>query len=119
MADQGNLSVQINELPRRTLHQADPVPWGDREAVLKWIDREIGKLQAIRQIYQEKEILEREASQARLALPPKEAMEKILRYETSNSRQLYKARVELERLKCLRRGEAAPPPIKVEVSHAG
>lgn len=50
------------------------------------------------------------------SLPGKEAVDKILRYETAIERQLYKAISELERLQGRRRGEVAPPTINVEVS---
>lgn len=62
------------------------------------------------------EHLELDAKIASLALPPKEAMEKILRYETAIDRQLYRAMGELERLQRQRRGEAVLPPIKVQIS---
>ena len=50
------------------------------------------------------------------SLPSKEAVDKILRYETAIERQLYRAISELERLQRRRRGEMAPPTINVEVS---
>ena len=119
MADQGHLSAQVNDLVLRTLPLAQSVPWGNREMALQWIDREIGRLDAIREMYQKKETLELEALKASLALPPREVLEKILRYETTISRQLYKAMAELERLQRLRRGEPVPPAINVEVSNEG
>ena len=119
VADQGHLSAQVNDLLLRTFPQARIVPWGNREAVLEYIDREIGRLQTVQEIYQQKEILELEALQASLALPPKEALDKILRYETTNSRQLYKAMAELERCQRMRRGEPVLPAINVEISNEG
>ena len=56
---------------------------------------------------------------ASLDLPPSEALDKILRYETTISRQLYKAVAELERLQGFRKGELVPPPINVEVCKEG
>jgi len=119
LADQGHLSAPVNELLLRTLPQARIVPWGNQEAALEYIDREIGRLQKVQQIYQEKETFELEALKASLALPSKEVLDKILRYETTISRQLYKAMAELERLQRMRRGEPVPPPINVEVSKEG
>ena len=119
LANQGHLSDQVNNLLLRTFPQADRVPWGNRKAALQWVDREIGRLQAIREIYREKENLEFESMKASLALPPKEVVDKILRYETTISRQLYRAMAELERLQRMRKGEAIPPPINVEVSNEG
>ena len=60
--------------------------------------------------------LAREANLLRLSLPPKEAVDKILRYETAIERQLYRAINELERLQRRRRGDIVPPPIHVELS---
>ena len=50
------------------------------------------------------------------SLPGKEAVDKILRYETAIERPLYKAMSELDRLQGRRRGEVAPPTINVNVS---
>jgi hypothetical protein len=119
VSDQGHLSAQVKDLVLRTLPQARIVPWGNREATLEWIDREIGRLQAIQKMYREKETLELKALKASLALPPREVLDKILRYETTISRQLYKAMAELERLQRLRKGEPVPPSINVEISHEG
>ena len=49
-------------------------------------------------------------------LPSMEVLEKILRYETKLERQMYRAMAQLERLKRMRRGEAVPAPLAVEVS---
>jgi len=117
VAERGQLSAQVSELLTPALPQAGGIPWENREAALKCIDQEIGRLQAIREIYQNKETLELEALKASLALPPREVLDKILRYETTISRQLYKAMAELERFQRMRMGEPVPPPINVEVSH--
>ena len=50
------------------------------------------------------------------SLPNKEAVDRILRYETAIERQLYRAINELERLQRRKRGEVASPTINVEVS---
>ena len=119
MTDQGQLSPQFSKMLILTLPQAQSVPWGNRNAALQRIDQEIGRLQAIREVYQNKETLELEAMKASLALPSKEVVDKILRYETTISHQLYKAMAELERLQRLRKGEPVPPKINVEVANEG
>ncbi len=45
-----------------------------------------------------------------------EVLEKILRYETKLERQMYRVMAQLERLQRMRRGEAVPAPLSVEVS---
>ncbi len=52
------------------------------------------------------------------ALPSKEAIEKILRYESALERQLYKAIDQLERLQRSRQGDLVPPPVNIQVSNA-
>jgi len=46
----------------------------------------------------------------------KEVLERILRYETTLQRQLYRAMSQLERLQRMRQGEAVPAPMVMEVS---
>ena len=50
-------------------------------------------------------------------LPPAKVMDKIMRYETKLERQLYRAMAQLERIQRMRRGEAIPAPLSVEVSN--
>ena len=57
-----------------------------------------------------------ESNYLRLSVPSKEAVDKILRYETAIERQLYRAINQLERLQRRRRGDIVPPPINVELS---
>ncbi|MBI4481220.1 MAG: hypothetical protein HY651_14490 [Acidobacteria bacterium] len=57
-----------------------------------------------------------ESERACRALPSSEVVEKILRYETTIERQLYRALHQLERIQRRRRGEAVPPPVSVEFS---
>jgi hypothetical protein len=40
-----------------------------------------------------------------------------MRYETKLERQLFRSMAQLERLQRMRRGEAVPPPLAMEVSH--
>ena len=51
VADQDHLSAQINDLALRTFPQAGSVPWANRQAALEYIDREIGRLQTVQEIY--------------------------------------------------------------------
>ncbi|MBN1816542.1 MAG: hypothetical protein JW828_04230 [Sedimentisphaerales bacterium] len=50
------------------------------------------------------------------ALPPRQEMDNLLRYETSIERQLYKAINQLERLQRQRAGDYVPAPVTVEVN---
>lgn len=59
---------------------------------------------------------ELQAIRSHLSLPDKEAMERILRYETTINRQLFQAMNQLERLQRQRKGEAVPAPINIEIS---
>ena len=93
-----------------------PAPEQCKKMILKLIDDEKGKMENLKEIIEENENLELEAKIASLSLPSKEAVDKILRYETMIERQLYRAMNQLERLQRQRKGEFVPPPISVEVS---
>lgn len=54
-----------------------------------------------------------------MVLPSAEGLEKILRYETKLERQIFRAVAQLERVQRMRRGEAIPAPLSVEVSDRG
>ncbi|HEY1663355.1 MAG TPA: hypothetical protein VGI03_13130 [Verrucomicrobiae bacterium] len=54
-----------------------------------------------------------QADKSAAMLPSPEALDKILRYETSLERQLYRALNQLERLQRARQGEIIPPPISI------
>ena len=98
-------------------HYGDtPPPEACKGMILKLIDDEKEKMEALKKSIEEKEELETEAKMCSLALPAKEAMDKILRYETTIERQLYRAMNQLERLQRQRKGETLPPPITVELS---
>ncbi len=43
-------------------------------------------------------------------------MDTLLRYETANERQLYRAIDQLERLQRQRAGDYVPPPVKLGIS---
>ena len=50
-----------------------------------------------------------------LALPREKDLDRILRYETANERQLNRALNRLERLQRLRKGEYVPAPLSVSL----
>jgi hypothetical protein len=86
---------------------------------LALLDRELGFLAWSKRRCEERDENEERASQAAAALPSMDVLERILRYETKLERQLYRAMNHLERLQRLRRGEAVPAPLAVEVSGEG
>ena len=51
-----------------------------------------------------------------LSLPPDGELNRILRYDAANNRQLYQAINQLERLQRARKGEHVPAPVNVQVS---
>jgi hypothetical protein len=104
----------------------DPEKYGDtpppekcKEAILKLIEQERARLVTIKEILEEKENAETAAKIPSLALPSKEAMEKILRYETTIERQLYRAINELERLQRFRQVEGVLPAFGAWLSGGG
>lgn len=98
-------------------HYGDtPPPEACKGMILKLIDDEKEKMEGLKEMVKKKEELETEAKTLSLALPAKEVMDKILRYETTIERQLYRAMNQLERLQRQRKGETLPPPISVELS---
>lgn len=81
-----------------------PDPDRCKQAILDAIRHEKKMLTRLKEIHEEEEDLQHEARRARLALPSKEVMDKILRYETTIERQLYRAINELERSREVRLG---------------
>ena len=57
-----------------------------------------------------------ETEEARRHLPGSGVVDKILRYETTLERELYRALHQLERIQRRKKGENVPPPIAVEFS---
>jgi hypothetical protein len=57
-----------------------------------------------------------EEMEAAEVLPSMRVLDKIMDYETKLERQMYRAMAQLERLQRMRRGEAVPAPLAVEVS---
>jgi len=112
------LSTSLPEKAKRDPeHYGDtPTPEKCKGMILKLIGDEKEKMEDLKEMVKEKEELETEAKIFSLALPSKEPMDKILRYETTIERQLYRAMNQLERLQRQRKGEIIPPPISVEIS---
>ena len=87
-----------------------------QRAVLNCIEFKLNSYAGLTRKREEREEKEESARQAADALPSPIVLEKIMRYETSLERQLYRAMNQLERLQRQRRGETVPPPLSVEIS---
>ena len=87
-----------------------------RAAMLKVLKTERDKREAGLLLAHDREQLGTDAIVRTLSLPDAEAMNRILRYETTIERQLYKAMNHLERLQRQRKGDHVPPPLTVSVS---
>lgn len=84
-----------------------PMSPEQKEASLRAIDQTLSGLE-------QKHAYLRDALQLQeisLTLPPGKDLERILRYEASNERQLNRALAQLERLQRQRKGEDVPPPV--------
>jgi hypothetical protein len=88
----------------------------ERELVLSFVESELARCQAKFAGVAEQEEHETQAREAAALLPEPAVAEKIMRYEASLERQLYRAMNQLERLQRLRKGEAVPPPLAVQLS---
>ena len=86
---------------------------------LTFLDRQINVFQIWLERCVEEEESEEDARQAAAVLPSAEVLDKILRYETKLERQMDRAMAQLERVQRMRRGEAIPAPLSVEVSDRG
>lgn len=93
-----------------------PNPDNCRNAMLKVIDMELARVQKMKKAMDGRDEFELDSENLALRLPPKDIVDKILRYETTLERQLYRAIDQLERLQRARKGDAVPPPINVQVS---
>jgi hypothetical protein len=115
------LSKQLQKL-RLQLSQTPEGPDPDirreeiKKGTLAFIDQELRRLHWSKNYFEKREAVEEEARQAAAVLPAPHVLDKILRYETKLERQLYRAMSHLERLQRMRRGEAVPPPLTMEVS---
>jgi hypothetical protein len=87
-----------------------------KEQALAYLNKELAFISWGKSNCEEREEKEEEARQAAAGLPSPEVLEKIMRYETKLERQMYRAMAQLERLQRMRKGEAVPPPLTMEVS---
>jgi hypothetical protein len=87
-----------------------------RDKALAFVDRKVDSLYLSKERCVEDEEHEDASRDAASVLPSGEELDKILRYETKLERQLYRAMAQLERVQRMRRGEAIPAPLSVEVS---
>ena len=87
-----------------------------QRVVLGYIEGKLGLYAQLSGERKEREEKEEAARQAAEVLPAPAVLDKILRYETTLERQLYRALNQLERLQRRRNGEEVPPPITMDVS---
>jgi hypothetical protein len=104
----GDVSADSGELPEDTE--------AHRKAMLDTIDTEMERLKGLEDHAGYAEDLRYESEVMRYHLPTSESSDKILRYETTIERQLYRAINQLERLQRQREGESVPPPIQIDLS---
>lgn len=88
----------------------------NRQEVLEHLDIELGVLRRREARWAENKEAVRQARRVASVLPSLPVMNRVLRYETKLERQMYRAMAQLERMQRLRRGEAVPAPLSVEVS---
>jgi len=98
------------------IHGTTPRPEKCQEVILTIIEEEKSKLEQLKESVVEIEGLEMDGLITSLTLPAKDPTDKILRYETTIERQLYRAISQLERLQRQRQGDTVPPPISVDVT---
>ncbi len=79
------------------------------------IDIRLERISALERYATERESLGTDAEARSFSLPPAEATDNLLRYETHLDRQLYRAMDQLERLQRQRRGENVPPPLNINL----
>ena len=108
------LRVKLLENPKGL--EATALRERNQKQALDFLDGELRSTSWRKAKCEEREENAEEARQAAAVLPSMEALEKILRYETKLERQMYRAMAQLERLQRMRRGEAVPAPLAVEVS---
>jgi len=87
-----------------------------KKEALSFIDRELFTVEWAQRHCEKREAAEEEARQAAAVLPSPEVLDKIMRYETTLNRQLFRAMSQLERMERMRQGEAVPAPLMMEVS---
>jgi hypothetical protein len=87
-----------------------------REEVLARLDHELRSARAVAEPVFARAKVNEQSLQAAAAVPPPEVLDRLLRYETTLERQLYRAMHQLERLQRRRLGEAVPAPAVLEVA---
>ena len=90
-----------------------------RAVVVASIDHQLNRFNAFKDIALKREELGGDAEARSFSLPPADATDKLLRYESHLDRQLYRAMDQLERLQRQRRGETIPPPLNVNLGSRG
>ena len=91
------------------------VDGNELKVLLTLLDWQISRLAQLRDFIEETNSVEFEAEKLRRSLPL-DATDKLVRYETHLARQLYGAIAELDRLQMRRRGETAPPEVRVHLT---
>jgi hypothetical protein len=79
------------------------------------IDNRLERIRALRRYATERESVALDAEARSFSLPPREATDKLLRYESHVDRQLYRAMDQLERLQRQRPGKNVPPPLNINL----
>jgi hypothetical protein len=87
----------------------------NRADLVVCIDGCLERISALDGYVTEREDLALDAEARSFSLPPADATDKLLRYETHLDRQLYRAMDQLERLQRQRRGENVPPPLNINL----
>jgi hypothetical protein len=91
--------------------------WKARQCrhVVEYLDQQCRKFDSVREDLAEDESEETQARLTAATLPSPEILDKILRYETTLERQLYRAMNQLERLQRRRQGEDIPAPMTMDI----
>jgi hypothetical protein len=87
----------------------------NRADLVVCIDGCLERISALDGYVTEREDLALDAEARSFSLPPADATDKLLRYETHLDRQLYRAMDQLERLQRQRREENVPPPLNINL----
>jgi hypothetical protein len=84
-------------------------------AVVASIEHQLEWISTLKGYALERQELTGDAEARAFSLPPGDATDKLLRYESHLDRQLYRAMDQLERLQRQRRGENVPPPVNINL----
>jgi len=86
-----------------------------QKKLLCMIDKEIKTWKGMIKEFDKKEKMELNAEVDSLFIPSKEALDKIIRYETAIEKQFYRALHELIRLQAFRKGQNIQVPLAVDL----